>query len=262
MTKSAYDRAREILKELRSCILKYSFKSTEKDTNNKKFNGLRDELDEICREIPIEFFRYEHIGMGHSLYSDEPLSINTLEDAGGMWADYDIEHEIHYDFMPPMGSAALHVENNLIPQARKWLDANKKKLSTATFPKNTALIQNGMVEPPASDAEAGVPTYRWKFDGEKCEVRCNGNGPVKLQPRLFKLFVYLHKNPKATIKALQKNFKAKGGYERSVQNNLDKLISALDKKHEILKLKKGEIKNVIKKVKNGRELEKVIFHRH
>jgi hypothetical protein len=55
-------------------------------------------------------------------------------------------------------------------------------------------------------------TYDWKYDKEKSEVKCNGKGPVRLEPRLSEVFDYLNEkkpNKEVTIKTLAGNLKVK-----------------------------------------------------
>lgn len=103
--------------------------------------------------------------------------------------------------------------------------------------------------------------YQWKFDPEKPEITCNGSKPVKLEPKLFDLFKYLHgKKQGATMERIRKDLKIGEVYKHMVANRVSKLISALDKEAKVLGLKEGEIKGIIERKRDGKKLVKVIFH--
>ncbi len=156
MTITAYDRASEILISLRECILKPIHNLNEKDACNKRMKELYDELDEVCRKKHVMLFSYKHKHMGISLEPGLVTMIRTVEDRDDMHDEWGLYLETH-------GQTIKHpfmdMENGLISQAAEWLQSNRESLSSVTLPKNTAVIQNGVVEPPASDAEARVPTF-------------------------------------------------------------------------------------------------------
>ncbi|HHT9117102.1 MAG TPA: hypothetical protein ACFYD1_00585 [Candidatus Hypogeohydataceae bacterium YC38] len=107
------------------------------------------------------------------------------------------------------------------------------------------------------------PFYQWEVDKEKHEVKCNDRGPVKLEPRLFELFRYLHgrKNIKTTMESIKtEGVKIEKRYKHLVVNRINKLISSLNKKAGVLGLKDGEIKNIIERHKKDKKLKAVTFH--
>lgn len=140
------------------------------------------------------------------------------------------------------------LESYLEPQHKKNLEAVKTQETPASQPG------------PIERKDKKTPAYQWEFDTEKNEVKCNGSNPVHLDPRLFDLFEYLHRKKKATLKRIRKDLKIEERYNHLIANRVSTLISALDKEAKVLGLKKGEIRRIIERERDGRKLVKVIFH--
>ncbi len=101
----------------------------------------------------------------------------------------------------------------------------------------------------------------WTVDKKESAVFCDGEGPVELEPRLFKLFHYLlkRKNKWISLTRLKKNLKMEAAYEGIVHDRVNKLIYALDNKVNVLGLKRREITNIIEKERVDKVLKKIIM---
>ncbi len=149
MTITAYDRASEILYELRQRLLELPPQgSSEEDACNKRLKELYDELDEICSRAHISRFSYWFEYEVDNFYPKELRLGPTVEDMRAAFSEYkaELEKEIHKNdkskptreyilkmFEIVMLSGRTH-EDKEAYGAIQWLDANKERLESLILP--------------------------------------------------------------------------------------------------------------------------------
>lgn len=133
----SFRRVLKILCTIRKYILELPQKNSDRrKVLNKKIEALYSELDTICGKAHVPLFRYEHIGMGITMFPKEKLIIDSIEDAITMYDEYEIRADAIVMQITQNSTAKaddkevrLDIENDLISQARKWLDTNTKQLA-------------------------------------------------------------------------------------------------------------------------------------